>query len=235
MAFERVFVDVAGVRTAYVEAGQGKPILLVPGGDHPADEYASDWDLSLAGLADDGFRVIAPVELGRGSPGPSAEPSDYPVQAVYDHLAAFTESLDLREVTVVGSDRGAIPSTLLALDHPERIRSLVIVDGDTIAPRPKLSPTGEIVATGTFAPYVESSRESIHDRLRAGELQTDTLIVWGRNDSAAPVELATKLFELVAGANVLRTELHVFNRCDHRDPDAHPRRFDDVLTAFARS
>ena len=79
-----------------------------------------------AGLSD-AYRCIAPDHIGFGQ-------SDKPYEWTYlprDHaanLALLLESLDLQGITLVVQDWGGPIGLAYALDHPERIKRLVILN-----------------------------------------------------------------------------------------------------------
>jgi 2-hydroxy-6-oxonona-2,4-dienedioate hydrolase len=136
------FVDVDGVRTAYREAGEGRPVLLLHGGDFRSFGSSHDWQPVIPLLAERGFRVIALDKLGQGFTAlpPEGAPG-FTMAAVHRHAEAFVECLGLERYAVIGHSRGALPAAILALDHPERVTELVIVDSSTLGPVSPLTPT----------------------------------------------------------------------------------------------
>jgi 2-hydroxy-6-oxo-6-(2'-carboxyphenyl)-hexa-2,4-dienoate hydrolase len=62
------YIDVNGIRTRYLEAGDGEPLVLFHGGNMGSAnlaECAEDWELNMPGLSRH-FRVIAVDKLGQG-------------------------------------------------------------------------------------------------------------------------------------------------------------------------
>ena len=59
------YVDVNGIRTRYLEAGTGEPLLLVHGGGFGRcyNASANDWDLNIDGFAKS-FHVFAIDKIG---------------------------------------------------------------------------------------------------------------------------------------------------------------------------
>lgn len=130
------FVDVKGVRTRYLEVGQGAPLVLFHGGNMGSAnlaECAEDWELNLPGLGQ-GFRVIAVDKLGQGHTGNPLSESDYTMAATVQHAHDFLGALGLEKANVVGHSRGGYLVARLTLDHPELIKSCTIVDTNTLAP-----------------------------------------------------------------------------------------------------
>src|SRR5439155_9064671 len=129
----RRFADTASGRIAYVERGAGPAALFV----HGALLNGFQWRHQLAGLSNM-RRVIAPDSLAMGytemNPG---QPLGMAAQARM--LLAFMDSLSLDRVDLVGNDSGGGAAQILAAEHPERIRSLVLTncevhDYDELAP-----------------------------------------------------------------------------------------------------
>lgn len=95
-----------------------------------------------------------------------------------------------------------------------------------------------ILATGApqdvFLADVARLKAAAADRVRAGELRADTLLVWGANDPSAPMELGIDLFREIAHSNQARTALHVLNHAGHYSFREQPESFTQVVAAFAR-
>jgi 2-hydroxy-6-oxo-6-(2'-carboxyphenyl)-hexa-2,4-dienoate hydrolase len=151
------FIDVDGVRTRYYDQGSGEVLLLVHGshmGTPDACESALDWEYNFDVLAQR-FRVIAMDKLGQGYTGNPKSDADYTMAATVDHAAGLLQTLRVNNVHAVGHSRGGYVVTRLTLDHPELVRSCIIVDSGTLAPGP--SKTEFIMAN---APKPRLSREA---------------------------------------------------------------------------
>lgn len=126
-------VDVDGVPTRVLEAGQGEPLVLVHGGDFGSAYSLEVWEPVVPMLAD-GFRVIAFDKLGQGRTGAPLRDEDYSVEGLCTHARAVLRGLDLGPAHLVGHSMGAFLAARLVLDDPKVARSLVIVDSNTLAP-----------------------------------------------------------------------------------------------------
>ena len=125
------FIDVNGISTRYFEAGQGEPVLLVHGGQFGSFNCATDWDLNFDGLARD-FHVFAIDKIGQGHTDNPKDPSDYILGTAVQHLYDFMQAIDLQQAHLVGHSRGGYAIVRLGLEHPEVVKSLVIVDSGSI-------------------------------------------------------------------------------------------------------
>lgn len=124
------FVMVNGIRTHFVEAGSGMPLVLVHGAG-PGASASSGWRETLPFLSRH-FHVYAIDTLGFGY---TDKPTDivYTDQASVDHLAGFIDVLCLDKVLLCGNSRGAYITAKYAVDHPERVLRLAMVSSGSIA------------------------------------------------------------------------------------------------------
>jgi 4,5:9,10-diseco-3-hydroxy-5,9,17-trioxoandrosta-1(10),2-diene-4-oate hydrolase len=123
------FVNVRGIKTHYVEAGSGEPIVFVHGAGPGAYGWAG-WRQTIPELAKH-FRVYAIDTLGFGlTDKPTESCSD---QDSVDHLLGFLDALCLDTVNLCGNSRGAYMCAKLAVDHPKRVKKLLMVSSGSIA------------------------------------------------------------------------------------------------------
>lgn len=105
----------------YLDEGIGDPVLLL----HGLGSRSSDWQLQLPFLRD-AYRVIIPDLRGHGlspkSPGP------YSLGMMTADVVALLDKLDAGPVHVIGLSMGGMIGFQLAVDHPNRVRSLVAVN-----------------------------------------------------------------------------------------------------------
>jgi 2-hydroxy-6-oxonona-2,4-dienedioate hydrolase len=130
------FIDVDGIRTRYLEAGEGEPLVLFHGGNFGyADnvDCAENWDRNIPGLAR-AFHVYAVDKLGQGFTDNPKTDADYTIEAVVQHAYGVLRALGLTRVNLVGHSRGGYLVTRLTREHPEMVSALVIVDSATTAP-----------------------------------------------------------------------------------------------------
>lgn len=119
------FVSVDGARVHFQEFGeQRNPTLLLIHG-YTASNYV--WNAAAPLLAENGFNVIAPDLLGFGY---SEKPVwfDYSIQSQARMIARLMNRLGIGQATIVGSSYGGAVAATLALDYPERVEKLVLVD-----------------------------------------------------------------------------------------------------------
>jgi pimeloyl-ACP methyl ester carboxylesterase len=137
--------DVGGVSTRYFDAGAGEPVVLIHGGQFGALYSLDAWSLNLEPLARK-FRVVAFDRIGQGHTDNPRRAADYRFERVMDHCHAFLDQLGLGAIHVVGHSRGGMVAARLAMERPERVRSLTLVDAGAVAPFDPTLPVGQFYA-----------------------------------------------------------------------------------------
>lgn len=131
------FVDVNAlggtIRTRYYEAGQGEPMVLVHGGGFAGYYSANVWSRNIPGLSKQ-FHVLAADKLAAGLTDNPPNDKDYNIRGEVEHMYQFIQTMKLGKVHLVGQSRGAGLAWLLAIDHPEVVRTLVLIDSGTASP-----------------------------------------------------------------------------------------------------
>lgn len=125
------FVSVDGIQTRYFEAGSGEPLVLVHGGQFGSNYSADSWGLNFDGLSQH-FHVYALDKLGQGFTDNPKSDADYTMGAVIEHVYGFLRAVDIRQATLLGHSRGALPVARIAVDHPEMVEALIILDSNTL-------------------------------------------------------------------------------------------------------
>lgn len=117
-----VRISVADGTTLHVQdVGTGRPVVLVHGWALSGEV----WDRSVATLVHAGRRVVA-IDL-RGHGQSDCPATGYDVGTLAGDVAAVLDTLDLRDVDLVGWSLGGLTSFRVAAHHATRLRSLVLV------------------------------------------------------------------------------------------------------------
>lgn len=123
MSIQRKTVRLAnGLTTHYAEHGdpEGIPVLLI----HGYSDSAFSYEPILARLPS-GLRAIA-VSL-RGHGDTDRPPTGYGLRDFSNDLALFADALGLDSVVVVGHSMGSAVAQYFVIEHPERVRALVLI------------------------------------------------------------------------------------------------------------
>lgn len=94
----------------------------------------TSFDLVARDLARE-MTVVAPDLRGRGRSNAIAGP--FGITAHADDVVALLDHLDVPETTIVGHSMGAWVASCTAVRHPDRVRSVVLVDGGIALPLPE--------------------------------------------------------------------------------------------------
>ncbi len=122
--FAAHYRDVAGMRMAHLDEGEGEPVIFV----HGEPTWSFLWRKVLPPVRDAGFRCIAPDLIGFGRSDKPADIDFYTYDRHVELAATLLTDLDLRSATVVVHDWGGPIGLRLAVEHPDRIARLVILD-----------------------------------------------------------------------------------------------------------
>ena len=127
MPYQKHFQDVDGKRIAYVDEGEGGPIVLLHG--NPTSSYL--WRNVIPELVGSG-RVIAPDLIGQGDSEklPASEgPGRYGFLTAYHYLSGLLAALGLdRDVTLVVHDWGSGLGFHWASQHPDAVKAIAYME-----------------------------------------------------------------------------------------------------------
>jgi pimeloyl-ACP methyl ester carboxylesterase len=113
-----------GVEIAFLDEGEGEPIVLVHGF---ASNAAVNWVYPgwVATLTKAGRRVLALDNRGHGASTKLYQPVAYRTGLMAEDVRALLDHLDLPTADVMGYSMGARITAFLTLAHPARVRSAI--------------------------------------------------------------------------------------------------------------
>lgn len=123
------FALVQRYKIHYVEAGQGEPIVLIPG------SYSTYrvWNRLMPLLAGQ-YRLLALDYLGVGDSDKPRKGFDYTVQEQTDVIAQMVRQLDLGKVHLIGWSYGGAIVFDFAARYPELVNKIVSIEGGVVKP-----------------------------------------------------------------------------------------------------
>ena len=117
------FVEQDGLRLHYLDEGAGDPVLCL----HGEPTWSFLYRKMIPVLVGAG-RVVAPDYFGFGRSDKPVEVGWYSFDRHHGSILRLVEELDLRGLTVVVQDWGGPIGLRLAVEHPERVERLVIMN-----------------------------------------------------------------------------------------------------------
>lgn len=168
-------VPVNGTTLAYIEKGNGEPVVFV----HGAITDLRIW-LNQVDFFSNSYRAISYSRRGHWPDHQIEDARPYSRSVHAEDLAGFLKALDLGKVHLVGHSFGGAIALLTALQHPELVRSLVLGE-----PSP-------------FVDLLDDSEVNLITKQKVG-FEEAYLLAKGRNADAA----IRQFLKTIVGADVL--------------------------------
>ena len=128
--FEQAYIDVCGIRTRYIEAGAGEPLVLLHSGGGYAESYARNLKEHARY-----FHVYVPDLAGYGfTDRPDWE---YQMKDMVNFLGDFQSAIGAPRIYLSGLSVGAWIAALYAGQNPGKVKKLVLNCGVPLRPDEK--------------------------------------------------------------------------------------------------
>ncbi len=160
----RRFVATPFGRLAYVERGTGPAALFLHG--FPLNGF--HWRGSLERLSHH-RRCLAPDFMGLGYTE-APDQQDLSPQAQADMLVAFLDGLSISAVDLVANDSGGTIAQLLAVEHPARVRTMLLTNCDVHENSPPVQ-LHDSIAAARAGTYDQKMQRHLDDRAYARSAQ----------------------------------------------------------------
>ena len=118
------FADLGDVKLHYVEAGDGPLVVLL----HGFPEFWYGWRKQIAPLVEAGFRVVAPDLRGYNLSSKPDRYTDYTADKLATDIRGLIHELGAESATIIGHDWGGTAAWTLAMNHPEVVDRLVVLN-----------------------------------------------------------------------------------------------------------
>ena len=128
------YIEAGGTRTYYLESGSGpRHLVLMHGGGIGIDANLT-WFKNIEALARH-FHVIAFDQIGYGKTDMPVVRDEFGKLLRAEHALAVLDALGLERAILAGHSEGGFIASKIAVTHPERVETLVIVASGATAPQ----------------------------------------------------------------------------------------------------
>jgi pimeloyl-ACP methyl ester carboxylesterase len=226
--FHSYWAKVQGLDIHYKCQGKGEPVILL----HGAANDWHEWEKNIDALSHS-FRIYVPDLPGYGL----SQMPEVPIASNWgaDFLDGFVKAIGIPSAHLVGHSMGGMGAIAFALEHPDRVKKLILVNSGGLG---DLSRRGKFIlrlASGIRKlagkerkfTYAESTADDWVFRDRLPELKPQTMIVWGDKDIYLPVSQAKQAHSLIPDCR-----LHIFPRCGHAPQREYTEEFNNLVRQF---
>lgn len=200
------YAQVNGVTLGYREFGSGEPILMIQG----FGNTIGDWNETFIGILATKYHVYTYDHRGMGySSDNNATPS---IQQYADDAASLMTALGYDSMNVYGVSMGSSVSQQLAIDHPERVRKLIL-DSNTYSiriPETRIL-RGSIEAAANNTSMPEGIQKEAQANLAwngsfdgLSGIQNDVMLVVGTKDVLTPDPISVQMAGQINGSWLVR-------------------------------
>jgi haloacetate dehalogenase len=159
--FDHCPVDLDDVRINIRRAGSGRPLLLL----HGYPQTMIMWRLIAPSLAEDFTVVLADLRGYGGSSKPAGDPEhlNYSKRVMARDMLTAMARLGHDRFAVIGHDRGARVAHRMALDAPDRVTAIAVLD--IVPTRHMFTHVDRAMATSYFHWFFLTAGEGIAEKL----------------------------------------------------------------------
>ena len=184
-------VIAAGLKTNYLEAGQGDPVILMHGSGPGVTAYAN-WRFTIEPLAQK-YRVLAPDIAGFGYTERKSD-QEYSLDFWVRHLTEWMEAVGVKKARFIGNSFGGSLTLAIASRYPERVESFVLMGAAGV----EFELTPELDAIWGYEPSIENMRKIVMSFAYDTSMMTDDLVRSRYEASVRPGyhESFSKMFEV---------------------------------------
>ncbi|BCL78040.1 dihydrolipoamide acetyltransferase [Ktedonobacteria bacterium brp13] len=236
-------VIVNGQLVHYYCTGQGEAVILI----HGLCGSSLWWDRNVATIAEH-YQVYMIDLPGFGNMRHARK--QFTIHNCSAYIHAWMQAIGLAAAHLVGHSMGGYICMTLALQHPEQVRSLVLIDTIGIPLHRSVIQmlwplVKDAVRTApTFWPIL------CYDALRAGpitlwraaqeivaldatttitSIKTSLLLLWGKNDNLVPLTSGEKIHTMIEGASLV-----ILPKANHISMYEEAQTFNEELLSFLR-
>jgi len=200
------YKEVNGVKLAYREFGSGEPLLMITGFGNTMD----GWNETFIGILASKYHVYIYDPRGMGY---SSDTNTTPAFSQYsDDAAALIQALGYDSMHVYGVSMGSSTAQQLVIDHPERVRKLVL---DSVTYSIRLPETKLLLALNEEINASPSQPAGVRKEAQANlgwngtwdklsGIHKDVMLVEGTADIMTPDPISVRMAGQINGSWLVR-------------------------------
>lgn len=241
------YIDAGGIKTYYEQKGTGPPTLVLIHG-LAASTYV--YHKVFDPLAEH-FTVYAFDSKGFGATAKTR--GDYTLNNLRDHLRDFLDAAGIERAVLVAHSMGGEVALRFALDAPERVQGLVLLDSAGYVQPEDSRETFRAILRWTLSGSHEKTRADVRAHVRPlrtvhgnrawlhrrygddwgnvadriPEITVPVLLMWCEDDPVLPVAHAERF-----KAALPQAKLITYPECGHRPQFEKPDAVAEAITAF---
>ena len=225
-----MFIDVKGLKTEYIEEGEGTPVLLLHGWGASFDTYKG-----IISALKDRCRLVAVNFPGCGNSETMKEP--WSLEDYCDFCLEFMEKTGLENPIIMGHSHGGRVTLKMTAEKQVNPPKIVLLDSAGLIPRKSAkqkfrAKSFKAIKTVLTLPVIKNYSEGLLNKARAyygsadynaapevlrktlvrlvntdlrdilPNISCPTLLIWGDKDTATPIEDAKTIEGLIPDAGL---------------------------------
>jgi pimeloyl-ACP methyl ester carboxylesterase len=201
------YAQVKGVTLGYREFGSGEPLLMIPGFGATMN---TEWNQTFIAILASKYHVYTYDHRGMGYSGDNNATPTIPQYA--DDAAGLMTALGYDSMHVYGVSMGSTISQQLVIDHPERVRKLVL---DSVTYSIRIPETNRLLYIIEAEAVDPAQSEGVHNEARANlawngswaglsGIHKDVMLVVGTEDVLTPEAVTVQMAGQINGSWLVR-------------------------------
>lgn len=157
LEFEVKHVDAKGIKTRALIAGEGEDVIMM----HGTSGHMEAFTRNIRAHVEAGFKCHSIDALGHGF----TDKPDYnfEIQRYVDHVINYMDAMGIEKAHLAGESLGGWTAAILALQNPERVRSLQLIAAGGTKANPAIM---ERLIKSTTAAVMEDDIDLTRKRLQ---------------------------------------------------------------------
>lgn len=223
------YAEVNGVRFGYREFGSGEPLMMIQGFGATMDQ----WNETFIGILASEYHVYTYDNRGMGYSGDdNATPT---IQLYADDAANMMTALGNDSMHVYGVSMGSVMAQQLVIDHPERVRKLVLDSNAYSIRLPETQKLFGMIEASAKDPNISAGvREEAEANLAwngswdgLNGIDKDVMLIVGTNDVLTPDSLSVQMSGQINGSWLVR-----FRDIPHAGSSNAPVEYGEITLRF---